>query len=1041
MFRQYDKGFNFPKLEENILCWWEENDIFHKSLKLRQGAPRYIFYEGPPTANGIPGIHHALARTIKDTICRYKTMKNFLVERKAGWDTHGLPVEIGVEQQLKLKSKEEIEKYGIENFNNKCKESVFSYKKEWDEFTRKLGYWLDLDNPYITYTNDYIETVWWILKKFYDKGLLYKGHKIVPWCPRCGTALSSHEVAQGYTEVTDPSLYVKIKLRDEPNTYFLVWTTTPWTLISNVAVALAPDEIYVRVKHKEQILILAKSLLRILDGDYEIIDEKPGREYEYTKYEPLFPYMKDEANNGYYATIADFVTMEEGTGIVHIAPAFGADDYELGLKYKLPVLQAVDTKGTFIDKVTPWAGEFVKQADPQINSDLEKRNLLYKSEDYTHTYPFCWRCETPLLYYARDSWFIRTTSFKDKMIRANNEIEWYPPEIGSGRFGEWLENNVDWALSRERYWGTPLPIWICQSCSKEIAIGSIEQLKKTAIEMPDKLDLHRPYVDSIILKCPSCGGNMARVKEVIDTWFDSGSMPYGQIHYPFENKDEFEERYFPAEFIAEALDQTRGWFYSMLAISIFISGRSSYKRCIVNNMILDIKGKKMSKHLGNVVDPKRLFAKYGADVLRWYLMSGSQIWLPKRFDENGAVEVLRKYFSTLQNSYSFFALYATIDKFNPLSRQPSDLPVIDIWLISRLNVLIKNCSEAYENFDFTRVTRLLSNFVINELSNWWIKCSRKRFWGTEMSNDKLSAYQALFNTLITVSKLMAPISPFFAEDIYLRLTENLNGFAESVHHCDFPVADEDKINKELDYNMATAENIVRLGRAARKKANIKVRQPLSRLIVINDKGKPPAGLENLHGIILEELNIKNIEFTNNLRDYIVLKAEPIFKQIGPRFGRLAQKVAKAINTMTSDQINQFQKNGKIKINVEGTEKVLTSDEIVIKVVPAEGFTAAADNLIKVAIELRLDERLQAEGFARELVNRIQNMRKNAGLEVTDRIKLGISHSSQSEMAVKMFGQYIKNETLAVEIDDKVDRDIKQQWKINGMDTIITLEKV
>jgi len=822
MFRQYDKGFNFPKLEENILCWWEENDIFHKSLKLRQGAPRYIFYEGPPTANGIPGIHHALARTIKDTICRYKTMKNFLVERKAGWDTHGLPVEIGVEQQLKLKSKEEIEKYGIENFNNKCKESVFSYKKEWDEFTRKLGYWLDLDNPYITYTNDYIETVWWILKKFYDKGLLYKGHKIVPWCPRCGTALSSHEVAQGYTEVTDPSLYVKIKLRDEPNTYFLVWTTTPWTLISNVAVALAPDEIYVRVKHKEQILILAKSLLRILDGDYEIIDEKPGREYEYTKYEPLFPYMKDEANNGYYATIADFVTMEEGTGIVHIAPAFGADDYELGLKYKLPVLQAVDTKGTFIDKVTPWAGEFVKQADPQINSDLEKRNLLYKSEDYTHTYPFCWRCETPLLYYARDSWFIRTTSFKDKMIRANNEIEWYPPEIGSGRFGEWLENNVDWALSRERYWGTPLPIWICQSCSKEIAIGSIEQLKKTAIEMPDKLDLHRPYVDSIILKCPSCGGNMARVKEVIDTWFDSGSMPYGQIHYPFENKDEFEERYFPAEFIAEALDQTRGWFYSMLAISIFISGRSSYKRCIVNNMILDIKGKKMSKHLGNVVDPKQLFAKYGADVLRWYLMSGSQIWLPKRFDENGAVEVLRKYFSTLQNSYSFFALYATIDKFNPLSRQPSDLPVIDIWLISRLNVLIKNCSEAYENFDFTRVTRLLSNFVINELSNWWIKCSRKRFWGTEMSNDKLSAYQALFNTLITVSKLMAPISPFFAEDIYLRLTENLNGFAESVHHCDFPVADEDKINKELDYNMATAENIVRLGRAARKKANIKV---------------------------------------------------------------------------------------------------------------------------------------------------------------------------------------------------------------------------
>jgi isoleucyl-tRNA synthetase len=1041
MFRQYDKGFNFPKLEENILHWWEKNDIFHKSLKMRQGAPRYIFYEGPPTANGLPGIHHALARTIKDTICRYKTMKNFLVERKAGWDTHGLPVEISVEQQLKLKSKEEIEKYGIENFNNKCKESVFSYKKEWDEFTRKLGYWLDLDNPYITYTNDYIETVWWILKKFHDKRLLYKGYKIVPWCPRCGTALSSHEVAQGYKDVTDPSIYVKIKLKDEPNTYFLVWTTTPWTLISNVAVALAPDEIYAKVKHKEQNLILSKSLLRVLDGDYEIINEKPGREYEYTKYEPLFPYVKDEANNGYYATTADFVTMEEGTGIVHIAPAFGADDYELGLKYKLPVLQAVNTKGNFIDKVTPWAGKFVKQADPQINSDLEKRGLLYKYEDYTHTYPFCWRCETPLLYYARDSWFIRTTSFKDKMLEANNKIEWFPPEIGSGRFGEWLENNVDWALSRERYWGTPLPIWICQSCGKETAIGSVEQLKKMAIELPGELDLHRPYVDSITLKCSSCGGKMVRVKEVIDAWFDSGSMPYGQIHYPFENKDIFDEKFFPAEFIAEALDQTRGWFYSMLAISIFVSGKSSYKRCIVNNMVLDIEGKKMSKHLGNVVDPKQLFAKYGADVLRWYLMSGSQISLPKRFDENGAVEVLRKYFSTLQNSYSFFALYASIDKFDPLNQHPVDLPFIDTWLISRLNGLVKNCNESYENFDFTRTTRLLSNFVINELSNWWIKCSRKRFWGAEMSDDKLSAYHVLFNALITVSKLMAPISPFLAEDIYLRLTENLNGFAKSVHHCDFPISDESKINKELDYNMATAENIVRLGRAARKEANIKVRQPLSRLIVINEKGIPPAGLENLQGIILEELNIKNIEFTDNLQNYIVLKAEPIFKQIGPRFGKLAPKVAGAIKAMTSDQLIQFQKNGKLKISIEGTEKVLTSDEIVIKVVPLESFAAAADNLIKVAVELSLDDRLRAEGFARELVNRIQNMRKNAGLEVTDRIKLGISHSSQSEMTVKMFGQYIKNETLAVEIDNKVNRDIKQQWNINGMDTIITLEKI
>jgi len=1040
MFRQYDKSFDQPRLEEDVLKFWEDNDIFKKSLNLRRNGNRYIFYEGPPTANGLPGIHHAMARTIKDSVCRYKSMKGHFVERKAGWDTHGLPVELNVEGQLGIKHKDEIEKYGIENFNKKCRESVWQYKTEWDEFTRKIGYWIDLTNPYITYTNEYIESVWWILKKFHDEALLYGGYKILPWCPRCGTALSSHEVAQGYQEVSDPSIFVKIRLKDEPDTYFLVWTTTPWTLISNIVVALAADEIYVKVKHQDHKLILAKSRLHVLDGDYEIIDEKTGREYEHTKYEPLFDFMADEVENGYFATVADFVTMEDGTGIVHCAPAFGVDDYELGLKYNLPVLQAVDTQGKFIDKVTKWAGKFVKDADPEINKDLKSRDQLYKSELHTHTYPFCWRCDSPLLYYARSSWFIRTTSFKEKMIEINNQIGWFPPEIGQKRFGEWLENNVDWALSRERYWGTPLPIWICSDCGKEISVGSIKQLKESAIGLPDELDLHRPYVDNIKLKCPDCGGQAERVKEVIDAWFDSGSMPYGQAHYPFEHKDDFEQTYFPAEFIAEGLDQTRGWFYSMLVISAFVSGKSSYKRCIVNNLVLDVDGKKMSKRVGNVLDPKQLFSTYGADIIRWYLLNCSQIWLPKKFDEKGVVEVLRKFFSTFQNSYSFFALYAGLDKFDPNSPKPDNAPLIDRWLSSRLNGTIRECGEAYESFDLTKVTRLISTFVIDELSNWWIKRSRKRFWGAEMSDDKSSAYHILYESLLTICKLMAPIAPFMAEDIYRRLTEDFDGFAESVHHCDFPSVDESRIDKKLDYAMAIAENIVRLGRAARKDANVKVRQPLSRLIVITKNGQAPAGLKDLFQVILEELNVKSIEFTDNEKSYISLKSEPVLKIIGPKYGRLGAEIAEKVKLMTGDQIAVLQSAGSIELMINGNEKVLTSDEISIKVLAREGYAAAADSQLKAAIDLKMTDELLAEGFARELINKIQNMRKSGGLEVTDRIHLGISSSHQTDRAMEMFGEYIKSETLAVDLDTIVEREIRQEWKINGIDTVIALEK-
>lgn len=1040
MYRQYEQSFNFPALEKEILGFWEKNNTFAKQILLRKNAPRFVFYEGPPTANGLPHIGHALARTIKDTICRYHSMKGFLVERKAGWDTHGLPVELDVEKQLKLESKEQIEDYGIENFNRHCRESVFRFKKEWDQFTRKLGYWLDLENPYITYENYYVESVWWILKKFHDAGLLYRGHKIVPWCPRCGTALSSHEVAQGYEETTDPSIYVKMKLK-KSDSYFLVWTTTPWTLISNAAVALSPDEPYVTIEHKGEKLILAKKRLAVIDGEHKIISEKLGKEYENVEYLPLFDFLSDEAKSAYFATTADFVTMEDGTGIVHIAPAFGEDDYELGKKKGLPVLQAVDTKGNFVDEVTKWKGEFVKEADPKIIEDLKKRGLLYKAESCTHTYPFCWRCHTPLLYYARSSWYIKTTAYKEKMIEANRQIEWYPEEIGRGRFGEWLENNIDWALSRERYWGTPLPIWICQGCGKEKAVGSIEELRRDGAGVPDKLDLHRPFVDSITFKCSACGGQMNRVSEVIDAWFDSGAMPYAQIHYPFENADEFEQRWFPAEFIAEGIDQTRGWFYSMLAISVFVSGRPSYKRCIVNNLVLDLEGKKMSKHLGNVVDPYAIIEKHGADVLRWYLIGCSQIWLPKRFDEAGVVEIMRKFFSTLQNSYSFFALYAEIDRYLPSDEGEMEFSVLDRWLLSRLNGAIKGCAEAYDSYDLNRVTRILSGFVIDELSNWWIKRSRKRFWGAAMSPDKRAAYKVLFESLLVVSKLMAPIAPFFAEDIYRRLTESFEGYPESVHHCDFPTADESWIDKNLDYAMDQAINLVSLGRAARKEASVKVRQPLKKMIVINESGKPPAGFVELDSIILQELNIKELEFTANGDRFVKVTAEPIFKEIGPKFGAMAQKVAAAIRGMNAEQIAELGDKGSVALVVDGQQKVLTSAEIAIKVTPAAGFAVAADSKVKVALDLELDERLLAEGFARELVNKIQNMRKSAGFEVTDRIRVGISKSPHAEKALSGFGDYIKSETLAVEIDHSLDRKFNQKWDVNGVETTIAIDKI
>jgi isoleucyl-tRNA synthetase len=1039
-YPQVKGDFNFAERETEISKFWEDNSIFEKSIEIRKSSPRFIFYEGPPTANGLPHAGHALSRTIKDAVCRYKTMKGYLVERKAGWDTHGLPVELEVEGELGFKTKDEIEKFGIAKFNEECRKSVFRYKSEWDTFTRKLGYWIDLSNPYITYDNKYIETVWWNLRQFWNKGLLYKGYKILPWCPRCQTALSSHEVAQGYEEVTDPSIFVTMKLADSDDTYFLVWTTTPWTLISNVALALNPYENYVTIKHNGKKLILAEKRLSVIDGEYEIIDNKGGSAYEGTRYEPLFDFLPVE--KGHYALTAEFVSMEEGTGIVHMAPAFGADDYDVSLKEGISVVQGVDIAGNLIPEVTKWAGRFVKDADPEIIEDLKSRGLMYLSADYTHNYPFCWRCQSPLLYYARSSWFIKTTEFKDEMIKANNEIKWYPEEVGKKRLGEWLENNVDWALSRERYWGTPLPVWICESCEKQHCVGSIDELRDMAEDFPKNLDLHRPFVDEMTLKCPACGGHMKRTPEVIDAWFDSGSMPYGQVHYPFENKDVFDEIYFPSAFIAEGLDQTRGWFYTLLAISVFISGKSSYRSCVVNNLVLDSEGRKMSKSLGNVINPLEVIKKFGADALRWYLISSSQIWLPKKFDEEALVEIVRRFLSTLQNTYSFFALYANIDDFQ-LGTGPdvAERPLSDRWVISRLNSVVKDVTAEYENNDLTKVARYVADFVVDDLSNWYVRRNRRRFWGSQETEDKQAAYQTLFECLLTVCKLIAPLAPFISEDIFRRLTGSANGFPESVHLCEFPAVSENQIDKKIEDEMDLARRVVELGRGSRKESGTRTRQPLKRLIALGLNKKEREMLQNLKGIVLEEINVKELVFDDQESSYFDYRAEPDFKKIGPRFGGKAKAVAEAIKNLSGDKVADLNITGDVQLELDSGKVTIKSDDVKIKVNSRIGFSVMADGRLKVALDLNLDDELLAEGNARELVNKIQNLRKSAGLEVTDRVALGISDNLESRRALSRFSEYIKSETLAYKLSDNINLRDSVEVSLNGVKTVVALEKI
>ena len=1036
MFKERAGKVKITEIEESVLKYWEENQIFPKSLQIRKNSPHFVFYEGPPTANGRPGIHHVMSRTIKDVVCRYKTMKNFLVNRKAGWDTHGLPVEIEVEKQLHIEGKEEIEKFGIDKFNEKCKESVFNYKKEWDDLTKRIGFWLDLDHPYITFTNEYIESVWWILKNFHDRGLIYQGFKILPYCPRCETPLSSHEVSQGYRDVKDPSIYVRFRSLDDPDTYFLVWTTTPWTLISNVALAVHPDVEYLKVEYNGEKLIIAEPRANeVLSGEFKILERYKGAQLEHQRYKPLFKFIKPE-KDAYYMVLGDFVTTEDGTGIVHTAPAFGEDDYVVGQKYDLPVVRPVDKSGKFENEITDFQGKFVKDADADIISDLKNRKLLFRKEMVEHSYPHCWRCDSPLLYYARKSWYIRTTDFKDKMLKNNSQIKWYPEEMGEGRFGEWLNNNVDWALSRDRYWGTPLNIWVCEACEHQISIGSIRELQEKGENVPEDIDLHKPHVDEIKITCEKCQGKMQRVTEVIDVWFDSGSMPYAQWHYPFENEEIFKGN-FPADFICEGVDQTRGWFYSLLAISTMLFDKPAYKNIVVNELVLDKEGQKMSKSKGNAVVPEEVINEFGSDPLRWYFITVSAPWVPKRFDTSGIAEVYRKFFDTLFNTYSFFALYANIDRFEVNSPQIKfeRRPEIDRWILSLLYSTVEQVTEKMENYDMTRAARIISDFVIDDVSNWYVRRNRRRFWKGEMNDDKLSAYQTLYEVLLTVTKLIAPVVPLVSEDLYLNLrTEEM---PESVHLTTYPVLTAEmksRQNRELENRMQVAQRIVGLARSVRNTVKLKVRQPLARIIVSSESKSVRESAMKMASIIQDEINVKRVEVIEKESDIVRVGTRPLYKKLGPKAGKMMKMVADIIENLNQDTIERLQKQGDIVIDLEGSQIHVTTEDVeFFEEKKDDNFEFERESNILIALDTRMTEELEMEGIAREFVNRVQNLRKDAGFEVTDRITINHQAPEKINNAISKMSDYIKTETLATRIQkDLVDGDIRREIKINDL---------
>jgi isoleucyl-tRNA synthetase len=999
------------KLEAETLAFWESNNIFKRSVEERPSQSPFVFYEGPPTANGRPGVHHALSRTIKDLVCRYQTMRGHRVVRKAGWDTHGLPVEIEVEHQLNINGKDQIERYGIARFNEECRKSVFSYLDEWLEFTRKLGFWLDLDDPYITFKNEYIESVWWILRQFWDQDMLFEGHKIVPYCPRCGTSLSSHEVSQGYEDVQDPSIHIKLKLVDE-DAYFLVWTTTPWTLISNVALAVGPEYDYVRVRNKGDVLILAQALVGVLDGDTEILGTVTGRDLIGRRYEPCFPFF-DKMVDAFRVIGADFVSLEDGTGIVHMAPAFGEDDYNVGKVENLPMLQPVDAAGKFTAEVTPWAGMFIKDADPEIIRDLKRRGILYRSGKITHSYPFCWRCKSPLIYYARRSWYIKTTAFKDLLLEANSKVQWFPPEVGENRFTAWLEGNVDWALSRERYWGTPLNIWTCDSCKERFCIGTLEELRSLAEAFPEEYDLHRPFIDDLDVGCPECGGKMTRVPEVIDCWFDSGSMPFAQYHYPIQNMDVFRSQ-FPADFISEGIDQSRGWFYSLLVIGAFLSKQSPYRRCLPHGMVLDAEGQKMSKSRGNAVFANDVFASDGADALRWYLMASGSPWLPKRFDYDALRDAANRFLGTIRNLYNFFSLYAEIDGFAPGGDVRSE-NLLDRWIISRSNSTVREVTDMLDRYELTRAARAIQIFVIDELSNWYLRRSRRRFWKNEMSDDKLAAYATFYRVLKEVTILSAPFIPFLSDAVYRRL----GGEQDSVHLELYPEIEEAAIDAELEKKMAGVLKTVSVGHSLRNTAQIKVRTPLAEIFIHSPYAVETEwlGSEEFAFLVRDELNIKKITHVDDLELYVKYRVKADFSKLGKRLGKRMKQAAAMLETLDAGSIKTLLSQGETSIELDGEKEVITKKEVQILQETAQGFIAGTDGDLTVILDTRLTPELLKEGLARELVNRIQNFRKESGLEVSDRIELSFRAPEEVSVVFHEFGEHICMETLAESLDE------------------------
>ena len=1045
MFKELSGPINYDELELSILEFWEEKEVFQATLEKTRGNPPFAFFEGPPTANGRPGIHHMISRTIKDLVCRYKTMTGYHVNRKAGWDTHGLPVEIEVEKQLNISEKEEIIDYGIKKFNDKCRESVFSYKEDWDNLTKRIGYWLDLDDPYITFKNEYIETVWWILQKLWDKDLIYKGFKILPYCPRCETPLSSHEVSQGYKDIKDPSIYVKMKSVDDPSTSFLVWTTTPWTLIANTALAVGEEIDYVKVKNQDENLILAKSRLEVLEGDYDILDEMKGKTLLNTKYIPLIDDLDLQGKEAYYVISGDFVSTEDGSGIVHIAPAFGEDDYRMGVKYDLPVLRPVDKTGSYTDDVKLWKGKFVKDADPEIIHQFRVDKKLYKKQTIEHSYPHCWRCDTPLLYYARESWYIRTTQFKEKLLRNNEKINWYPPEVGTGRFGEWLKNNIDWSISRDRFWGTPLNIWQCEKCDHKTSIGSIKELKERSIKplKDEEIDLHKHFVDNIKIKCDKCSGDMSRTPEVIDAWFDSGAMPYAQWHYPFENEKMFEQS-FPADFICEGIDQTRGWFYSLLAISTMLFDQPAFNNVVVNELILDKDGRKMSKRLGNTVVPNEIIKKFGVDAIRWYMVYLSPPWVTKRFDEDGVKEAQRKFFGTLVNVYSFFALYANIDNFDQEEKAipSSKRPEIDRWIISRLYTTMENVRDHLEKYETSRAARLLNDFVIDEVSNWYVRRNRRRFWKSEMGPDKLAAYQTLYEIILNVSKLIAPFTPFLAEELYQNIAGDKKEL--SVHLENYPIVDDEMrrvLDPELENRMALTQKVVYMSRALRNDVQIRVRQPLQKIMVHVPDAESKKAIENMSDIICDEINIKEITFVDDLNELAILSCKPNFKVLGRKAGKHMKELNLKIRELQPEDLQTLQDKGSFKVSLDETDFTLTMDDLEIVSSPKEGLAVLTETDITVALDTHISEELRSEGIARELVNRIQNFRKDAGLEVTDRISLILELPSEINEAVIKLDDYIAEETLAEEIKyDKAHYAAKENITIEKYNFSISLEK-